>query len=127
SEYQIAETRARNRFPGSFEAGPANYPVERHCKAWARVHRLYEEYRAAERRLGNSIAHREHTARLTEWTDAAAGEFIAGLKPGDRVRIRWTNCGRQYSAVALVHKLNARTIVIELADEIPDDYLPGIG
>ena len=46
------------------------------------------------------------------------------LKPGDTVRVYWTNCGYHYCAKAEVLRLNQRSIAVRLIESV-DGYLAG--
>lgn len=117
-----ARTRAESRFPGSFIAGPANYPIARHEKAWKRVERLREEYETAAHKEHRSQIHHEHMERLTAQTNAIAGDFISNLAIGDIVIGRWTNSNQYMQAPVKIVKLNARTIKGELLNPVQGKY-----
>jgi hypothetical protein len=48
--------------------------------------------------------------------------FENGLRIGDPVVIRWTNCGSYYAAKATLSKINAKSFKATLDEEVPCSY-----
>lgn len=49
-------------------------------------------------------------------------DFEASLKPGDSVRVNWTNSNSYYSANATVAKVNDKSVVVTLDEIVPASY-----
>lgn len=47
-----------------------------------------------------------------------AMDFESALKAGDRVRVSWTNCGNFFGAIAEVVRVNAKSVVVKLREEV---------
>jgi hypothetical protein len=125
--YERRRASAEARFPGSVIAGPARYPVARHEKAWAGVRKAHDEWQKQankERRSAEHAAAMESNRQQTDEIAAAMG-IDADWNIGDRARLYWTNCGNRYTAIVEVVKLNARTVKIKLADDVPEGYPVG--
>jgi len=45
--------------------------------------------------------------------------FESGLKEGDSVEVCWTNCHRYYHATGTVARVNAKSIRVALATDVP--------
>lgn len=45
-------------------------------------------------------------------------EWVATLKLGDEIILRWTNCGGFYSAKAIISKINKKSIIGKLKKEL---------
>lgn len=118
AKYEDARKRADARYPGSVVAGPANYPAARHEQAHSRVRSLYTEYTDAAERLDRSTKHHAHVDRMTEQTNAIAGDWIANLAVGVTVNCRWTNCGETYTGQIVISKINARTLLGHLVADV---------
>jgi len=126
--YKARRERIEARFPGSVVAGPARYPVERHNKAWASVDKAYTAYIQQKEREEASQRHQAKMDRIAQETTAmlnATNSPLAAAAIGSKARLFWTNCGSAYSAVVKVVKINARTFVIELVDDVPAGYEKG--
>jgi hypothetical protein len=113
-KYEAARKQTDIRFPGSFVAGPANYPVARHNKAWGRVDKLRAEAQEAQEKYEAAQRHAENMAQLSQETAEQVAEngdgWLNEIQPGDLIRFRFTNCGNAYEAVGTVLRVNARTI-----------------
>lgn len=56
-------------------------------------------------------------------------DFEVGLKIGDPVLVRWTNCGRYFRAAGTVAKINAKSLRVTLTESVlwGDEYTYPVG
>ncbi len=123
--YENKRQRVEQRFPGSFVAGPANYPVENHRRAWKSVWDSHTKWQLAFEKEQKAIKYKNYMKKLTEQTNntlIAEKNPLGSAQLGQSGKLFWTNCGRSYSARVKIVKLNAVSIRIELVSELPEEY-----
>lgn len=114
-EYYLENARAKHVNPGAFFVGPSNYKGNPD-KARKIDQKASEKLATAYEYLRKAIK-REHVEEQKEVTKSEND-----LEVGDKIRVWWTNCNRQYQAIGLVKKINRKTMIVTLQESVSSDF-----
>lgn len=112
--YYLEEIRAKNKNPGSWFVGPSNYKGNPEAARKISENAM-EKLDTAKEYLRKAIksGHVEEDKTITKKEN--------DLQIGDKIKVWWTTCNMKLSGNATITKINVKTMLVSLNEEVVTD------